>query len=140
MEPSIKDPQQTKNVADAGDQSYRPARRFLRNVLLFSVVLIALYFVGVILMSLLSIDHLRQVRHGLKVFGEWWLIVRLGFIAGLAIYWLEINTWLSRRNGWTEAHLTRVLAGRWLTLGVLIFVELFLVQRIHEPFTDRWFQ
>lgn len=109
-----------------------------RTLLLFAAVLIGLYLVGVLLMSLLSLDRLHSIKLGLRTFGEWWVIVRLSFIAGLTFYWVEINVWLSQRNGWSEAHLARVVAGRWLMLGLLSFVELFLVQRIHQPLIDRW--
>ncbi len=117
---------------------WRAVWRTLRVLLLFAAVLIGLYLVGVLLMSLLSLDQLHSIKQGLRTFGEWWVIARLGFIAGLAFYWVEINAWLSRHNGWTEAHLARVVAGRWLMLGVLTFVELVLVQRVHQPFVDRW--
>lgn len=107
-------------------------------VMLFVGILAGLMLVGLFIMSTFSIDQLQQARQGLRAFGEWWMYVRWTFIAGLFIYWIEINTWIAQRNGWTEAHLRRVLDGRWLTLGVLLFVELFFVLRIHEPFVDRW--
>ncbi len=126
-------------TADA--PSRRPRRavwRMARTLLLFTVAFIGLYLAGVLLMGLLSLDRLHSIKQGLQDFGEWWVIARLAFISVLTVYWAEINTWLSHRNGWTEAHLARVVAGRWLMLGVLVFVELFLVQRIHEPVIDRW--
>ncbi|MCF6256164.1 MAG: hypothetical protein L3K25_07660 [Gammaproteobacteria bacterium] len=141
--------QETENVQCAtetgivSDQSHRPARRYLRKGLLlfaFLAFFVALNLIGMLLMNTVSIGQLHQAQHALQNFGDGWMVVRLAFIAGLIIGWVPINTWLAQRNGWDAAHLARVLAGRWLTLGVLVFVELFLVQRIHEPFTDRWFQ
>jgi len=126
-----------------GNQPRRPARRLLRVVVvLISVfaVFLALNLVGMLLMNVVSMAQLQQAQRVLNTFGEWWMIVRLAFIAGLVIGWTPINTWLAQRNDWSQAHLARVLAGRWLTLGLLVFVELFLVQRIHEPFTDGWLQ
>jgi len=122
------------------NESRRPALRFMRKALLLSTVLVALYLVSILLMSVVSIDSLYQVKYGLRSFGEWWIYVRVAFVAGLIIWWQPLNTWIARRNAWSEAHLARVLAGRWLTLGTLTFVELILIQRIHEPFTDRWLQ
>ena len=128
----------------AGDhQPRRPARRRLRAgllILLVFAVFLALNLLGMLLMNVVSIAQLHQAQRGLQNFGEWWMIARLTFIAGLIIGWTPINTWLAQRNDWSKAHLARVLGGRWLTLGLLVFVELFLVQRIHEPFTDRWLQ
>lgn len=122
------------------DHPRRPVRRFLRRTLLLLAIFVALYLAGGLLISIVSIGQLNQMQHALDQFGQWWMVVRLAFITGLIIGWVPINTWLARRNGWRSAHLDRVLAGRWMTLGILTFVELFLIQRIHQPFTDRWFQ
>jgi len=112
--------------------------RLLRNALLLTLFFVALNLVGILLMSMITIDTLHQARRALQAFGEWWIVVRVIFVGGLIAWWVPVNTWLARRNGWNEAHLARVLAGRWLTLAVLVFVELILIQRIHQPFTDWW--
>ena len=118
----------------------RQTKRWLIRVMLFSGALIGLMLLGLFLIDTLSIDQVQQARQGLQIFGAWWMYVRWAFVAGLIIYWVDINTWLARRKGWSEAHLARVLDGRWFTLGVLLFVELILILRIHEPLVDRWLQ
>ncbi len=118
----------------------RRARRWVIGMMLFSGALIALMLLGQFIVKTFSIDQVQQARQGLRAFGAWWMYVRWAFIAGLIIYWVDINTWLARRKGWSEAHLARVLNGRWFTLGVLLFVEMFFVLRIHEPLIDRWLQ
>jgi len=126
------------------DQPRRPVLRKIRRTLsrtaMLLAIIIAIWVAGIFMMNVVPIGQLHQMQRGLAQFGEWWMVVRLAFIAGLIIGWVPINTWLARRNDWSPAHLARVLAGRWMTLGILAFVELFLVQRLHEPFTDRWFQ
>lgn len=122
------------------DDKSKLGLRILRTALIMLGILIALYVVGFLLMNTLTIDQLNHAQQGLHTFGQWWTVVRVAFIAGLTIYWREINVWLACRNQWTEAYLERVLAGRWLMLGTLCFVELFLVQRVHELLTDRLFQ
>ena len=134
------DVEHTAEIDIVDDRPRRPVLRFLRKTLILLAIFIAFYLVGILLMSIVSIDKLHEAQRGLDQFGEWWMLVRLAFIAGLMISWVRINTWLARHNGWSKAHLARVLAGRWITLVTLTFVELFLVQRIHEPFTDKWFQ
>lgn len=115
-------------------------RRLVWRSLAALAVVVLLLMIGFTIMNSLTQAEIEGARRSLRAFGTWWMFVRLGFIAGLIIYWTEINTWLAWRNGWSEAHLARVLAGRWVTLATLAFVELFLIQRIHEPLTDRWFQ
>ena len=116
----------------------RRARRWVVGMMLFSGTLIALMLLGQFIARTFSIDQVQQARQALRTFGAWWMYVRWAFIAGLIVYWVDINTWLARRKGWSEAHLARVLDGRWFALGVLTFVELFFVLRIHEPLIDRW--
>ncbi len=137
MSSPLKQPPQPP-VGAATARSRRRLWRTVRPLLLVTSVLVGLYLTGLLLISLLSLDQLHSMKQGLTTFGAWWIIARLSFIAGLAIYWVEINTWLSHRNQWSAAHLARVIAGRWLAVGVLSVVELFLVQRIHEPLIDRW--
>ena len=118
----------------------RRPRRVLRRIALITAGLAVLILLGLLLMNSTNMDQLEHARRQLQAFDAWWRYVRWTFIAGLIIFWREINTWLAARNGWSEAHLQRVLGGRWLTLGVLLFVELFLTLRIHEPLVDRWLQ
>ncbi len=113
--------------------------RFLAVALFSLLILMLLILFGMMIVKTLSMDQVQQARQGLQTFGAWWMFIRFGFIVVLTVYWVEISTWWARKNHWTEQHLQHVLARRWVMLGVLSFVELFLVQRIHEPLTDRLF-
>jgi hypothetical protein len=106
-------------------------RLFLRILLLFAGMFL-LMVLGLILMSSLSLEGIHSFRSGLEWFNQGVTFVRLSLIGLLIIYWRPINLWLAQKRGWPNDHIDHILEARWLTLGALLFVELVLIQRIHE--------
>jgi hypothetical protein len=104
-------------------------------LLLFGGLFLAL-LIGLSLLSTGSTEGLSAFRHTLERLDSVMVYLRLAAIAGVIGFWRPLNVWLAQRKGWSQAHLQRVLDGRWLTLGVLLFVELVLIQRLHEPLID----
>lgn len=113
-------------------------RRLLILMAAFVGGLLILAWLGQLLVRTISLDEIQRFRQEVRAFDAWWRYVRWTFIAGLFVYWREINTWLAAHNDWSGPHLQRVLDGRWMVLATLAFIELFFVLRIHEPLVDRW--
>ncbi|MEW8048436.1 MAG: hypothetical protein AB2805_18295 [Candidatus Thiodiazotropha sp.] len=119
------------------DKESRPKRwrRAGRVALRFALIVGVLFLVlvmGQLLLSSFSLQDLASFRLKLEHADHFLVFVRLGFITLLIVYWRPFNTWLATINGWSDEQLARVLSGRWWALSVLIFVEVILVQRIHE--------
>jgi len=118
------------------DEAYAPIpkRRWkvLLKVVLFFSAFIGVALFGLIIMSSVSMNGLESVQSALDKFDKWFMFIRLLLIIIAITYWENINTWLARRNDWSDLHLQRVINGRWRTLGILLFIELVLVQQIHE--------
>jgi len=121
---------------DMEDEAYVPTQKrkwkVLLKVVLFFAVFIGVALFGLIIMSSVSMDGLEGVQNALNNFDKWFMFIRLSLIAAAITYWVNINTWIAKRNGWSKSHLQRVINGRWKTLGILLFIELILVQQIHE--------
>jgi hypothetical protein len=127
--PSSREPQ-------AGHQD-RPGRwrrtgRFMFKLLLILGGLFLLMIVGLMLMSSFTLDGVENFRQNLDRFDRYIIIIRLLAIGILIGFWCPFNKWLAQIRGWPDEQLERALAGRWWALGVMMFVELVLVQRIHE--------
>ncbi len=95
-----------------------------------------LFVLGLSLFFSFSLEGLQSAQDRLAQADGVLMWFRLLLIAVLIGFWQPINVWLAQRNAWSPERLQRVLHGRWLTLAVLLFVELVLVQRLHEPFID----
>ena len=106
--------------------------KFAGKLILLIGLILVMFVIGSILLSTMSVDSLTSLRASIDKFSSWWFIVRVSFIALLYFKWREINVYLSKKNEWSEEHLERVLAGRKLMVSLLIFVELIMVQRVHE--------
>jgi magnesium-transporting ATPase (P-type) len=105
----------------------------LWRMMLWGVAFVALIFFGMIIISHFTIGQLNSVRESLHELNNTvlqWL--RLVFIVVTTVYWVPINTWVAKRNEWSAAKLQQILASRLLVCGVLIFIELFFVRRVHE--------
>jgi hypothetical protein len=123
-EQSIADRSQPKGWKKVGRLAFRG--------LLIVGVFIVIWIVGQSLLSSFSLQDLMEFRQKIEQIDNFLIIIRLGLIALLILYWHPFNAWLANVNGWSNDHLVRVLAGRWWALSVLLFVELFLVQRVYE--------
>jgi hypothetical protein len=111
---------------------WRRVGRFSLKLLLILGALFVLFILGLSLMSSLSIEGVEGFREGLERADNYMVLVRLLIIGSLIAFWRPFNTWLAKAKGWPDEQLESVLAGRWWALGLLLFVELVLVQRIHE--------
>ena len=136
-------PETTQPVREPDEIEYGPpgsglkrAGWFLFKILLLFGGLFLALMVGLSLLSSGSTEGLSAFRRTLERVDSVMVFVRLAAIAGVIGFWRPLNGWLAQRKGWSQAHLQRVLDGRWLTLGVLLFVELVLIQRLHEPLID----
>ena len=125
-------------AASHDDERETPLRtqrkgRGLWRLILWFVAFVALTFFGMIIISHFSMGQLNSARESLHTLNNTvlqWL--RLAFIVVTMTYWVPINTWVAQRKAWSAAQLQRALANRWLVCGVLLFIELFLVRRVHE--------
>ncbi len=98
------------------------------------IFLFIMLVIGVMMMKSLSMNKLQSVTQSLDAANNWLQFIRWVFIAGLIYWWEPLNTWLSKRNNWNTNQLKLVLNMRWFVLGMLIFIELIFIQRIHEWF------
>lgn len=119
-------------------QARQPSRlkragRFTLKLLLVVGGLFLLMVVGLMLMSALSLEGIEGFRERMGHADSYLVFVRLLVIGLLIGFWRSFNVWLAKTRGWPEGQLERVLEGRWMALAILLFVELILVQRIHEP-------
>jgi hypothetical protein len=106
-------------------------RFILRNILLLAGLFL-LMVLGFMLMSSLSLEGIQSFREGLQWFNQGFAFVRVCLAGLLIIYWRPFNLWLAQIKGWPDDRLERLLEARWLLLGTFLFVELVLIQRIHE--------
>jgi hypothetical protein len=113
-------------------KGWRRAGRLALRVAFIVVGLLLVLSVGQLLMSSFSLQDLASFRDRLERADSVLVFFRLGFITLLIFYWKPFNTWLAKLNGWSGAQLERVFAGRWWALSVLLFVEIILIQRVHE--------
>jgi len=104
----------------------------LINVSIFFLIAIGLCIFGMIILSSISINSLQNIQNSINKFDSWFMFIRFSIIITIIAYWGVINTWLATRNDWNDAHLQRILKGRWTALTVLLFIELILVQKIHQ--------
>ncbi|MEW8139158.1 MAG: hypothetical protein AB2761_19005 [Candidatus Thiodiazotropha endolucinida] len=121
------------------DKEGRPKRwrRAGRVALRFALIVGVLFLVlvlGQLLLSSFSLQDLASFRLKLEHADHYLVFIRLGLITLLIVYWRPFNTWLAKVNAWPEQKLEHVLSGRWWALSILLFVELILVQRLHELF------
>ena len=129
-------------MPDTEEKATRPVSGMKRaGGLLFKLLLLfgglfLVFVLGLSLFSSLSLEGMQAFRQNLDRLASVMMVVRLAVIAGVIGFWRPLNVWLAMRKDWPQAQLQRVLAGRWLTLGVLLFVELVLIQRLHEPLID----
>jgi len=112
---------------------WRKAGRFAFRLLLVGGGLFLLLIVGLMLMSSFTLEGMEGFRRHMERADEVLIYFRLAVIGLLIGFWRPLNVWLARFRQWPEGQLERVLAGRWWALGMLLFIELVLVQRIHEP-------
>ena len=122
------------NPTDPEDQpgGLRRAGRVTFRTALILGGLFLLFLLGMMLMSFLSLEGMTSFRDRLERADSVLVFFRVGLIVLLVIFWRPINTWLAGHNGWSEARLQRTLEGRWWALALLLFIELILVQRLHE--------
>ncbi|VAW67439.1 hypothetical protein MNBD_GAMMA08-2089 [hydrothermal vent metagenome] len=102
----------------------------------FSVLISVAIVLSLVVLATIPLSSLQLVNEKIITLSAWLSIVRLIFILALAIYWLEVNTWLSKRKQWSDAYLKNVLNGRWIAISGLLFIELVFIQRIHQPLID----
>ncbi len=114
----------------------RRAGRFTVKLVLILGTVFFLFLLGLSLISSLSLEGLQSVQQHLARVDAPLMWLRLLLIGTLIGFWQPINAWLAQRNAWSQARLERVMKGRWMTLAVLLFVELVLIQRLHEPLID----
>ncbi|MCU7849343.1 MAG: hypothetical protein KZQ89_15405 [Candidatus Thiodiazotropha sp. (ex Lucinoma kastoroae)] len=136
------DPDRLVGNLEDDDQTGRPGRLKRAGWLLLRLGLFVggcflLMVVGLALMSSFSLEGIHAFRQRLAGADSVLVIVRLGAIGLLIGFWRPVNVWLDRVRGWPEGQLERVLAGRWWALAMLLFVELVLVQRLHEILLER---
>jgi hypothetical protein len=98
--------------------------------------LLCLFLLGMLLISSLSLEGMATFQEKLHGMGSVLVFIRFLLIGLLIVFWRPLNSWFANRNGWSEARLQRILAGRWWTLALFLFVELILVQRLHETVLD----
>lgn len=110
----------------------RRAGRFIFKTTLIFGGLFLLFLLGMMLMTSLSLEGMTSFRDWLERADSVLVFFRVGLIGLLITFWHPLNTWFAQHNGWSKVRLQRVLAGRWWSLGLLLFVELILVQRLHE--------
>lgn len=122
------------NPADQGGQSgmLRRAGRSVFSIVLIFGGLFFLFLLGMTLMSSFSLEGMASFQERLSRADSMLMFVRLLLIGVLIVFWRPLNSGIAKRNDWSEVHLQRVLAGRWWALTLLLFVELILVQRLHE--------
>jgi hypothetical protein len=109
------------------------AGRFTLKFLLVIGGLFLLMVIGLMLMSAFSLEGIEGFRDRMGHADSYLVYVRLLAIGLLIGFWRPFNIWLAKTRGWPEGQLERVLEGRWMALAILLFVEMILVQRIHEP-------
>lgn len=109
------------------------AGRFTLKLLLVVGGLFLLMVVGLMLMSAFSLEGIEGFRERMSHADSYLFFVRLLVIGLLIGFWRPFNVWLAKYRRWPEGQLERVLEGRWMALAILLFVELILVQRVHEP-------
>lgn len=112
--------------------SLRRAGHIVFRIALILGGLFLLFLLGMMLMSSISPQGMASFRDKLAQADSVLVFLRLGLIGLLITLWHPLNTWFAQHNCWSEARLQRVLAGRLWTLVLLLFVELILVQRLHE--------
>lgn len=115
---------------------WKRARRFTLKTLLVVGGLFLLLVAGLMLMSAFSLEGIDSFRRRLDRVAEILVYGRLLAIGLLIGFWCPFNSWLAKIRGWTKEQLQRVLGGRWWALVMLLFIELVLVQRIHEPLIE----
>ena len=130
---------ETYNVENIDSSLEQPSvlRKAAKGVFKIATGLIFLFImlvIGMMIMKSLSINKLQSVTQSLDAVNNWLQFIRWTFIAGLIYWWEPLNTWLSKRNDWNTNQLKLVLNMRWFVLGMLIFIELIFIQRIHEWF------
>lgn len=92
--------------------------------------------VGLGLMSSVKMSVFDSISTALWSFNSWFAFIRIAVIMIAIIYWEELNTWLAIRFHWSGERLERTIQGKYFTLFVLGFMELILIQRLHEPVID----
>jgi hypothetical protein len=129
------------SVGNAGDGEAglvdRPTRlkragRFTLKLLLVVGGLFLVMVVGLMLMSAFSLVGMEHFRERMGHADNYMVYVRLLAIGLLIGFWRPFNGWLAKVRRWPEGQLERVLEGRWMALAILLFVEVILVQRVHE--------
>ena len=95
---------------------------------------------GLLLMTAFDLQGIETLQQSLVRVESVFLWIRLILIVSLIGFWRPLHVGIARRYHWPEDRLVRVLHGRWLALGVLLFVELVLIQRWHEPLINRLVQ
>ncbi len=113
----------------------RAGRTAFRMVLILGG-LIFLFLLGMLLILLLSLEGMATFQEKLHGLDSALMFVRLLLIGLLIVFWYPLNSWLANRNCWSEQRLQQILAGRWWTLTLLLFIEIILVQRFHETLLD----
>lgn len=116
---------------------WRRAGRFTFRIMLILGGLFVLLVAGLLVMNAFSMQGLDAFGRFLDRADQVLVYIRLTAIGLLIGFWRPINVWLSRVRGWSYGQLERILAGRWWALATLLFVELILVQRVHEHLIDR---
>ena len=114
-------------------QRARRLRKGFVRLAMWLAGLTLLFIMASILLSHVSLTKLNSFHQSIRDLDRsifQWL--RLAFIVVVAAYWKPVNTWLAKRNAWSDVKLNITLAYRWRILGVLIFIELFFIRRIHQ--------
>jgi hypothetical protein len=111
---------------------WKRAGRFTLKLLLVMAGLFFVMVLGLMLMSSFSMEGIERFRQGLNHADSVFFYGRLLLIGLLIGFWRPFNTWLATVKGWSDEQLASILAGRWWALGMLLLIELLLIQRIHE--------
>lgn len=126
--------EETDQSTDSANQpgGMRRAGRFTFKLALILGSVFFLFILGLSLITSFSLEGLVSVQQRMDRAESVLLWFRLLLIGALIGFWRPLNVWLAQRNAWPPLRLERVLQGRWMALGVLLFVELVLVQQFHE--------
>ena len=100
------------------------------------LALVVITTIGLGLMSSVKVSVFDSISSSLWSFNSWFAFVRITLIMIAIVYWEEMNSWLAIKLHWSEQRLERTIQGKYFTLFVLAFMELILIQRLHEPVID----
>ena len=95
----------------------RRAGRFTFKLALILGGVFFLFILGLSLITSFSLEGLVSVQQRLDQADSTLMWFRLLLIGALIGFWRPLNVWLAQRNAWSQARLSRVLQGRWMTLG-----------------------